>query len=297
MKNCAIRWDAVIILAVALFMSHRDAAASPDSTAFFYLWANGAPGALGDAEADKPSMTVYLPAGGGTGTGVVVLPGGGYGHLAVDHEGRQVAEWLNSLGIAAFVVRYRHAPGYAHPTPLRDAQRAIRTVRARAGEWGVDPAKVGIIGFSAGGHLASSTGVHFDWDDEIKTDAIDTQSARPDFMILVYPVITMIEPMTHRGSRRNLLGEDPDPALVAEMSSEWQVTAETPPTFLMHTTTDTAVPVENSLAFYEALRRAGVPAEMHVYAKGPHGFGLAPNDPILATWPARCADWLRLMGF
>lgn len=286
------------LLLVTLLMTSTPArAAAPDSTTFLYLWPEGAPGARGETEADRPSLTVYLPEGGGNGTGVVVFPGGGYGHLAVDHEGRQVAAWLNELGIAAFVVRYRHAPGYAHPTPLRDAQRAIRTVRARAGEWGVDPGRLGVMGFSAGGHLASSTGVHFGWEDDVQTDAIDTQSARPDFMILVYPVITMIEPMTHRGSRRNLLGEDPDPALVARMSSEWQVTAETPPTFLMHTTTDTAVPVENSLAFYQALRRAGVPAEMHVYAEGPHGFGLAPKDPILSTWPGRCADWLRLNGW
>ena len=290
---------ALCFIYFSLFTLHvAFATPSPDSTAFFYLWPAGAPGALGEAEADRPSVTVYLPPEGQrTGTGVVVLPGGGYGHLAVDHEGRQVAAWLNSLGIAAFVVRYRHAPGYAHPTPLRDAQRALRTVRSRGGEWDVDPARIGIMGFSAGGHLASSVGVHFGWEDEVKTDAIDAASARPDFMILVYPVITMIEPMTHRGSRRNLLGEAPAPELVARMSSEWQVTADTPPTFLLHTTTDTVVPPENSIAFYQALRRAGVPAELHIYAEGPHGFGLAPGDPILASWPGRCADWLRLMGF
>jgi acetyl esterase/lipase len=215
----------------------------------------------------------------------------------MDHEGHQVAQWLSELGIAAYILMYRHAPAYRHPTPLRDAQRAIRIVRARADEWGVDVDRVGILGFSAGGHLAASTGTHFDWEDELASDAIGHLSARPDFMVLAYPVISMTESYMHRGSRDNLLGEDASEELAAFMSNEQQVTAETPPTFLFHTTTDQAVPSENSIYLYLALRRAGVDAEMHIYERGRHGVGLAPDDPVLSTWPARCEAWLRVHGF
>ena len=180
---------------------------------------------------------------------------------------------------------------------LQDVQRALRTVRARAADYGVQPDRIGVLGFSAGGHLASSAAVHYDLEVPVAGDAIDAVSARPDFAVLVYPVITMAEPHTHGGSRRFLLGETPDPALVRLMSNEVQVTPETPPTFLLHTTEDTVVPVENSLGFYAALREAGVPAELHVYERGRHGVGLAPDDPVLSSWPARLADWLRLHGF
>jgi acetyl esterase/lipase len=266
------------------------------------LWPQGAPGAVGREPADVPTLTPYLvPKERATGAAVVVCPGGGYQHLA-EHEGRPVAEWLNSLGVTAFVLKYRLGPRYRHPAMSQDASRAVRTVRARAAEWGLDPSRVGILGFSAGGHLASTAGTHFDGGRADATDPIERVSSRPDLMILVYPVITMRE-KTHAGSRRNLLGESPAPELIALLSNEERVTKETPPAFLVHTTTDAAVPVENTLMFVSALRRAGVPFELHVYERGPHGFGLGtarpnrPADPVLSTWPGRCADWLRLRGF
>lgn len=263
----------------------------------FPLWAEGAPDGTGDA-ADEPTLTAYLPATGtATGSAVVIAPGGGYGMLAMDHEGHDVARWLNTLGITAFILKYRHAPAYRHPTPLRDAQRALRLVRARGGELGIDTDKVGILGFSAGGHLASSAGTHADWDDPMRDDAIDALSARPDFMVLLYPVISMTESYMHRGSRDNLLGKEASEELALLMSSEKQVDATTPPTFLMHTTEDKAVPPENSIYFYLALRAAGVDAELHIYEAGRHGVGLAPDDPILSSWPARCADWLKSNGY
>lgn len=258
------------------------------------LWPQGAPGAKGEEPADKPALTVYLaPADQACGTGMVICPGGGYGHLAVGHEGKEVAAWLNSLGIHAFVLQYRLAPRYGHPAPLTDALRAMRIVRSRAAEWKLDAARIGIIGFSAGGHLTSSVGTHFTAGDPNAEDPIEKASSRPDFMVLGYPVITMDDSFTHKGSKKNLLGENPDPALVELFSNEKQVTAETPPTFLFHTTTDTVVLPENSAHFYLALRKAKVPCELHIYAEGRHGVGLAQGDPVLKTWPERCADWLK----
>lgn len=262
------------------------------------IWPEGAPGSAGEEEADRPSITVYRPdPEKASGAAVVVCPGGGYGHLAVGHEGREIAEWLNGAGIAAFVLRYRIAPRYHYPAPLQDVQRAVRTVRARAKEWSVDPARIGIIGFSAGGHLASTAGTHFEDGQPDAGDPVDRVSSRPDFMILVYPVISFSEPFSHIGSRNNFLGERrEDRELVEKFSSEKQVTERTPPAFLIHTTTDRAVPPENSAAFYAALRRAGVPAEMHIFEKGPHGFGLARQDPSLSAWPALCEAWMRARG-
>jgi acetyl esterase/lipase len=259
------------------------------------LWPDGAPGAKGDAPADKPTLTVWLPEPGkANGTSIVICPGGGYGGLAVDHEGRQIAEWCNSLGIAGFILEYRHrGRGYGHPAPLQDAQRAVRTVRARAKEFKIDPARIGIIGFSAGGHLVSSLGTHFEAGDPNAKDPIQQVSCRPDFMILCYPVIAFDEPYTHRGSQDNLLGKDADAALVKSLSSEKQVTPQTPPTFLFTTDEDTGVPTENSVQFYLALRRAGVPAELHIYQHGQHGLGLAAGHPGTANWPAQCVDWMR----
>ena len=261
------------------------------------LWPNGAPGALGSEESDRPSVTVYLPESNGANSGVVVCPGGGYGMLALDHEGKQIAEWLNARGVAAFILRYRLGSRYHHPIELGDAQRAIRLVRFHAGDYGVAADRIGIWGFSAGGHLASTAGTHFDKGNADAADAIDRVSSRPDFMILAYPVISLNTPYTHRGSLRNLLGDNPDPKLAASLSNETQVTAETPPTFLFHTSTDPVVPVENSVLFYLALRKAGVPAEMHIYERGQHGVGLAQSDPMLSTWPSRLADWMKLHGW
>jgi acetyl esterase/lipase len=261
------------------------------------LWPNGAPGAQGNEEIDQPSLAPYIvPAGRGTGAAVVVCPGGGYRNLAMDHEGDQIAKWLNSLGVSAFVLKYRLGPKYHHPVELGDAQRALRTVRYKAAEYRVLPGRVGIMGFSAGGHLASTAGTHFDAGNAAAADPIDRIGSRPDFLVLGYPVISFTTPYTHKGSLENLLGANPDPKLVESLSNELQVTAQTPPTFLFHTTADAAVPVENSVLFYLALRKAGVPAEMHIYEHGPHGVGLAHTDEALSSWPARLADWLRGRG-
>jgi acetyl esterase/lipase len=262
------------------------------------LWADGAPGSLGDKAPYEPSLTIWLPpAAKANGAAVIICPGGGYGHLAVGHEGKDVAAWLNSLGVAGFMLKYRHSPHYRHPYPLMDAQRAVRTVRARAKEWRVDPARIGILGFSAGGHLASTAITHLDAGDPKAADPIDKASCRPDFAILLYPVISFTAPCTHRGSMNNLLGEKvKDAKLVESLSNELQVTKKTPPTFLMHAGGDRGVPAENSVLFYLAMRKAGVPGELHIYEKGGHGFGLAPKDPVLGTWPDRCADWMRVRG-
>ena len=257
------------------------------------LWPQGAPGALGDTEKDQPSLTPWL-AKNPNGQSVVVCPGGGYGALAMDHEGKQIAQWLNSQGISAFVLKYRLGPKYRHPVMLQDVQRAIRTVRAKATEWKVDGQRIGVWGFSAGGHLAATAATHFDAGKPTDADPIERMGSRPDFAILAYPVMTFTqEEFVHKGSRRNLLGDTPDPQLVELLSNEKQVTKETPPTFLFHTNEDTGVPPENSVLFYLALRRAGVPAELHIYEKGPHGVGLAWSDLALSSWPARLADWLK----
>lgn len=261
------------------------------------LWPDGAPGAQGNADVDQPALTLYPAAGANKlPVGVVVCPGGSYHNLAMDHEGRQVAVWLNQLGISAFVLKYRLGPKYHFPIELWDAQRAIRYVRAHAAEYGIESNRVGIWGFSAGGHLASTTGTHFDKGDRDAADPVDRMSSRPDFMILAYPVITMEAPYVHLGSRDNLLSEKPDPALVLSLSNQTQVTSETPPTFLFHTSDDDVVPVENSVEFYLALRKAGVPAEMHIYLHGRHGVGLAQNEPELRAWPSQLADWLAAQG-
>jgi acetyl esterase/lipase len=262
------------------------------------LWPGAAPGALGTTEADTPSLTAYLPSPDrATGTGVLIFPGGGYIRLAVDKEGVQAAHWLTDLGVAAFVVRYRVGPQYHYPVMLQDAQRAVRVARAHAAEWGVDPHRLGVIGFSAGGHMASLTGTHFDSGDAASSDPVERQNSRPDFMILAYPVITMDSVFAHRGSRTNLLGRNPAPDVIRAMSTETQVTPATPPTFLVASTDDASVPVENSLMFYRALRAAGVPVEMHIYESGRHGFGLAPDNPTLSTWVMLCTNWMRGHGW
>ena len=261
------------------------------------LWANGAPGALGTADADVPAITVFLPRTmNPTTSAVIVCPGGGYGSLAANHEGRQVANYLNSLGIAAFVLRYRLGPRYHHPVELGDALRAMRTVRSHAAEWRLDPGRIGIMGFSAGGHLAMTASTWMEPAAPSAADPIDRVASRPDFAVLGYPVISMTAAWTHRGSKRNLLGDDPDPELAKRLSGELAVTRETPPTFIFQTNEDTAVPAENAVHYYLALRQAGVPAEMHVFEKGPHGVGLANDNPALSAWSGLLANWLRIRG-
>ena len=261
------------------------------------LWPAAAPGAKGNSAEDIPTLTLFpVPGAQHPSAAVIVFPGGGYRELEMGYEGEEEALWLNKLGVAGFVVKYRLGPKYHYPVELWDGQRAVRYVRAHAREFNVKPNQIGVWGFSAGGHLASTVGTHFDKGDPNGADAIDRQSSRPDFMILAYPVITLEAPYVHLGSLHNLLGEKPDPNLVRLLSNESQVTPDTPPTFLFHTTEDQVVPVENSVFFYLALRKAGVPVEMHLYQRGKHGAGLGQKDPILRSWPDRLADWLKLQG-
>jgi acetyl esterase/lipase len=264
------------------------------------LWPNGAPGALGKEPKDIPTLTIYLPKDQSPTAAMVVCPGGGYGGLAA-HEGKDYALWLNEQGIAAFVLKYRlGSSGYHHPAMLQDAARALRTVRARANDWNVDPKRVGIIGSSAGGHLTSTLLTHFDAGDDKASDPIDRVSSRPDLGVCCYPVITMDGVSTHSGSRKNLLGENPSPELVKELSSQLHVTKETPPTFIWHTAEDKGVLVENSLMFGEAFAKAGVPFELHIYQKGPHGMGLGSRnyDPTKwHRWTRDCNAWLVEHGF
>ena len=201
------------------------------------------------------------------------------------------------MGVAAFVLKYRLGPRYHHPIELGDAQRAIRTVRARADEWHIAPDRIGMMGFSAGGHLASTASTHFDSGETNASDPIDRVSSRPDFAILCYPVISMTEPWTHQGSKTNLLGEHPDAAVALSLSNETKVTAQTPPTFIYQTNADTVVPAENSIAYFLALRKAGVPAEMHIFRNGPHGTGLGMTDTALSEWPRLLTNWLHVSGF
>ena len=262
------------------------------------LWAGAAPGALGVTPEDQPSLTPFIaPKPAATGAAVLIFPGGGYEHLAWDKEGTNVARWLNGLGVSAFVVRYRLGPRYHYPTMLLDACRAMRVVRLRAREWNLDSSKIGVMGFSAGGHMASMAATQWSAGDSASADVVERVSSRPDLAMLVYPVITMTLPSAHGGSRRNLIGEHPDEQLVRATSSEQRVTHDTPPTFIVATSDDATVPVQNSLMFYGALRSAGVPAELHVLETGPHGFGLAPSDSSLSTWLAMCESWLKRRGW
>jgi acetyl esterase/lipase len=271
------------------------------------LWETSIPGPTSKDPKNVPTLTPRLaPADKAVGTAVVVCPGGGYSGRATDHEGKQVADWLNARGVHAFILKYRTATESQimpplEPGPLLDVQRAIRTVRAKAKDWGVDPKRVGVWGFSAGGHLASTAATHFDGGTESK-EPIGQQSSRPDFAILAYPVISMMDGVTHGGSKRNLLGPKPDPKLVEFYSNELRVTKETPPTFLFHTKEDKAVPIENSQLFYEALKKNGVEAELYVVEKGPHGVGLgtdprwAKGAPEVATWPEKLEAWMKTRG-
>ncbi len=271
------------------------------------LWPEGeAPYYNAEIDSDRPKLIDY-PADPEkrNGAAIVICPGGGYGGLAGDHEGHQIAQFFNDLGVSAFVLHYRlGGKGYHYPAQLADVQRALRTVRHRAADQkaGIDPDRIGVIGFSAGGHLASMAATLFDRKayDADENDPIDQVSARPDFAVLCYPVISMIDGITHNGSRINLSGEkDPDDhsAKIRSLSSEFNVPSDAPPTFLFHTSEDAAVPVANSLRFYQALIDNSIPAELHIYQRGPHGVGLYRGDPATGTWSDHLVTWLRNNGF
>jgi acetyl esterase/lipase len=267
------------------------------------LWPDGAPGALGKEDKDIPTLTAYFPKPElASGASIVICPGGGYGGLAA-HEGEAYAMFLRDNGIAGFVLKYRlGSAGYRHPVMLQDVSRALRIVRARATEWKLDPKRIGVMGSSAGGHLASTLLTHFDSGKADSEDLVERQSSRPDLGILCYPVITMGE-FTHKGSKKNLLGENPSPELIKELSNELQVTKETPPTFIFHTVEDKGVPVENALMFASALRKESVPFDLHIYENGPHGMGLgfkvySPYDPDkLHPWTKDCSFFLKQHRF
>lgn len=297
----AAGFSLLITAAVAGAQENITAVSTTTSGPEILLWPDGAPGALGSTDKDKPSLTPWIVSPDkASGAAMVVCPGGGYAGLA-DHEGSDYARWLNEMGISAFVLKYRlGTSGYHHPAMLNDASRAMRIVRSRAGEWHIDPSRIGIIGSSAGGHLASSVLTHFNAGDSSSTDTIEQQSSRPALGILCYPVITMGD-QTHKGSKKNLLGENPSADLVHLMSNDEQVTSSTPPTFIFHTADDTVVPVENSLMFATALAGADVPFEMHIYPHGKHGLGLGDghtwNPAKRHPWVGACEAWLKANGF
>jgi len=264
------------------------------TTEWIRLWPGDAPLANGNGDEDIPAISAYPVQERGRGA-VIVIPGGGYG-VRADHEGEPIALWLNDIGIPAFVLRYRVAP-YKHPAPLNDAQRAIRYVRHHAQQWGINPDKIAVLGFSAGGHLTASTGTHFDEGTPDAEDPIERGSSRPDAIVPCYPVITLKSPFNHEGSLLNLLGENPDPALVEALSCETRVKPDTPPAFVWHTADDEAVPAENALLFAGALGRNKVPYELHVFESGRHGLGLAEEEPRVATWTELCGTWLIKQGW
>jgi acetyl esterase/lipase len=271
------------------------------------LWPEGVPGARANIGAEQlkdgrisnvsePTLTLVGPAvDRPNGTAVIICPGGGYVRLSADREGTQYANWLSGLGVTSFVLKYRMQE-FGHPAPLQDVLRAVRMVRSRAKEFGIDPARIGVMGSSAGGHLAASAGTLFDLPAGRTGAALDATSGRPDFLMLMYPVITMDPAAAHMGSRVALLGKSPSAELVAQMSLEKQVTAATPPTLLIHTQEDQSVPVENSILFYQALTKARVPAEMYLFEHGGHGMGMKDGLGTSSEWPRRAEEWLRTRG-
>ena len=259
------------------------------------LWTGAAPQATGATDADIPGVWIYPATKNANGAAIVICPGGGYAVHATDHEGVQPAKYFNSIGVTAFVLRYRLSP-YQHPVPLTDAQRALRFVRSHADEFGIDKHRIGMMGFSAGGHLTSTSVTHFDNGDANAADAVDKESSRPDFGILGYPVVSLSAEFAHPGSGKNLFGADATDEQLKSLSNELNVRAETPPLFLFHTSEDTGVPPENSVSLYLACHKAGVPAELHIYQQGPHGVGLANEHPALSQWIVAAGTWLRQNG-
>lgn len=287
-----------VVLLVALYMPAEHASPSYEP-----LWPEGAPGTQGNAKIDQPAIMLFpAPKGKATGAAVVICPGGAYKVLMDSYEGADIAKWLNSIGVTAAVLRYRLSPQYHYPAELNDALRAIRYMRYHAHDLGIAPDRIGVMGFSAGGHLASLAATHYMDAELMLSDPVDGVGSRPDFMLLGYPVITALPPYAHEYSIVQLLGNKPSDAQRRAVSSELHVDSKTPPTFLFHTGADTGVPSENSVMFYMALRKAGVPAELHIYEKGPHGAGLAdgkdgtPDLPALATWHALAKNWMQGRG-
>lgn len=295
----------VVTLLMALPL--LSAAAVPADGTVLPLWPEGVPGAkpgVGPEQnvegrlsaVTEPTLTVFAPAiDKPHGTAVIICPGGAYQFLSNEREGVQYARWLGTLGVTSFVLKYR-LHDFGHPAPLQDVLRAVRLVRSRAAELGVDPARIGVMGSSAGGHLAASAGTLFAHPDGRTGAALDAITARPDFLILMYPVITMDDPHTHAGSRTALLGSNPTPERLALLSLEKQVTAATPPTLLIHTQADQSVPIENSVRFFQALTRAKVPAEFYAFEKGEHGMGMRGGLGTASAWPRRAEEWLREKG-
>lgn len=290
---------------IALLLTLGAGMASADSNVIT-LWPEGVPGAkaigpekigsgynsnVTDASLTRIGPAVDRP----NGTAVIICPGGGYVRMSTAREGEQYGNWLSTLGVTAYVLKYRMQE-YGHPAPLQDVLRAVRTLRSRAVELGIDPARIGVMGSSAGGHLAASAGTLFDHPLGRTGAPLDATSARPDFLMLMYPVITMKDPAAHAGSRKALLGANPSPAAIELMSLENQVTSATPPTLLIHTQEDQAVPVENSIVFYQALTRAKVPAEMYLFEHGSHGMGMRDGLGTTSLWPRRAEEWLRERG-
>jgi len=302
-----------LIILFTLFLFINKAAAQPLE---LKLWPDGIPGLKTSTDYKEnstiengiitrwirvtdPTLTVFLPQKEkASGTAVLICPGGGYGALAFNHEGNDIAKWLNDNGIAGIILKYRLPSDLIMKDksvgPLQDAQEAIRTIRRNAASWNINPSKIGVIGFSAGGHLASTLSTHFD---EKVYDIKDNISARPDFSILMYPVITMDESFTHMGSRKNLIGENPSEEAVRHFSNELQINEKTPPAFLVHSADDKAVPIKNSMTYYESLVKFNIPSELHIFQKGGHGYGLAVNGATQSAWPELCLRWMKTSGF
>jgi len=280
------------------------------------VWPNGIPGSIkNDSYSEKatltdgipsryekvidPSITVFLPPSEkATGTAVLICPGGGYGVLAFDHEGFAIAKWLNENGIAGIILKYRLPSELIMKDksigPLQDVQEAMRTIRRNASGWNINPHKIGVIGFSAGGHLASSLSTHYS--DKVY-DVTDTTSARPDFSLLIYPVISFDGSITHAGTRRNLIGDNPSYDAIKHFSNELQITDKTPPAFLVHSADDMAVPVKNSIVYSEGLQKNRIPVELHIFQKGGHGYGLSAGRGTQSSWPDLCLAWMKAIGF
>ena len=291
----------VALLAISIHSAAQERAVIP-------IWPEGVPGGIPNGGPERildggrienvhnPTLTLYLaPENRRTGASIIVCPGGGYVRLAFEHEGRAVAEWLNSIGVSAFLLKYR-LKEYGHPAPLRDVLRSVRLVRDQAEKWRIDPQRIGVMGFSAGGHLASTAGTLFDAPEGRTGAPLDRISARPDFIIAIYPVITFRPPYAHEGSKTGLLGPNPSAEMIDHLSADLQVTSNSSPTFLVHGGEDKTVPPENTVQFFLALRKAGVPVEMHIYQSGGHGFGLGTEQPLVSDWPRRAADWMAARG-